>query len=58
MDMATILDITPTAQEAVPLLALLAPSWRGLLAACVCAVVAWAVGLGLAAVDWVERRGK
>jgi len=46
-------DITLIAQEAAPSLALLAPSWRGLLAAGV-----WAVGLVLVAVDWVERRGK
>ena len=50
------LDITPTAQEAAPLLALLAPCWRGLLAAGVCACWAVAVGLVLEAVDWVERR--
>jgi len=52
------LDITPATQEAVPLLALLAPSWRGLLAAVVCACWALAVGMGLALVDWVERRGR
>ena len=52
------LDITPMAQEAAPLLALLAPSWRGLLAAVVCACWAWAVGMGLTVVDWVERRGR
>ena len=52
------LDITPTMREAVPLLALLAPSWRGLLAAVVCAVWALAVGMGLTVVDWIERRGR
>jgi hypothetical protein len=51
------LDITLTAQEAAPpVLALLAPCWRGLLAVGVCACWALAVGLGLSVVDWVERR--
>jgi len=50
------LDIIPMAQEVAPSLALLAPCWRGLLALCVCAAVAWAVGLWLTVVDWVEKR--
>ena len=53
------LDITLTAEKAtLPVLALLAPCWRGLLATCVCAAVAWAVGLGLVVVDWMERHGR
>ena len=49
------LDITLTAQEAAPSLALLAPCWRGLLAAGVCAAMAWTAGLVLVAVDAWER---
>jgi len=53
------LDITLTAQKAIlPVLALLSPPLRGLLAAVVCA--AWAVGIGLwlTIIDWTERHGR
>jgi len=52
-----ILDITLEAQKVtLPVLALLGPYLRGLLAACVCAAWAVAAGMGLTLVDWVERR--
>jgi parallel beta-helix repeat protein len=54
-----ILDIMPITEKAtVPLLLLLTANLRGWLALAACVATAWAVGLAVAVVDWVERHGR